>query len=67
MSDKNDLWIDLGDYWIVIATFENNEESWCFFTFDSANLFLSVSNSYIEKIVDGLRGEQKAGDGLREP
>ena len=67
LSDKNDLWIDLGDYWIVIATFENNEESWCFFTFDSANLFLSVSNSYIEKIVDGLRGEQKAGDGLREP
>lgn len=28
LSDKNDLWLDLGDYWIVFATYENGEESW---------------------------------------
>lgn len=32
LSSKNDLWLDLGPYWIVFATFENNEESWRFFS-----------------------------------
>ena len=28
LSDKNDLWLDCGEFWIVFATFENGEESW---------------------------------------
>lgn len=31
LSDKNDLWLDLGDYWVVFATWGNGEESWRFF------------------------------------
>ena len=37
LSDKNDLWLDLGDCWIVFATYENGEESWRFFT-DNRNM-----------------------------
>ena len=32
LSDKNDLWLDFGDYWVVFATFENGAESWRVFT-----------------------------------
>jgi hypothetical protein len=48
LSDKNDLWLDLGDYWIVFATFENGEESWRFFTpgIDSPHLVASDSWLY---------------------
>lgn len=31
LSDKNDLWLDFGDFWIVFATFDDNDESWRFF------------------------------------
>ena len=34
LSDKNDLWLDLGDFWLVFATFESGEESWRFFRYD---------------------------------
>ena len=33
LSDKNDLWLDFKDYWVVFATFENDEESWRFFEY----------------------------------
>lgn len=48
LSDKNDLWLDLGDYWVVFATFENDEESWRFFTADTNSPHLVVSNSWLE-------------------
>lgn len=32
LSDKNDLWLDFGDYWIVFATVEDGEESWRLFS-----------------------------------
>ena len=47
LSDKNDLWFDLGDYWIVFATFENGEESWRFFTSDINDPHLVASNSWL--------------------
>lgn len=47
LSDKNDLWLDLGDYWIVFATFENGEESWRLFTSDADNPHLIASNSWL--------------------
>lgn len=47
LSDKNDLWIDLRDYWVVFLTFENDEESWRFFTPYSSEAHLVVSNSWI--------------------
>lgn len=28
LSDKHDLWLDLGDYWVIFVTFEDGEESW---------------------------------------
>lgn len=47
LSDKNDLWLDLGDYWIVFATFENGEESWRFFTSDIDSPHLVASDSWL--------------------
>ena len=47
LSDKNDLWLDLGDYWIVFATFEIGEESWRFFTWDEKNCHLVTANSWL--------------------
>lgn len=48
LSDKNDLWLDFGDYWVVFVTFEDVEESWCFFTFDESNTYLVASDSYLD-------------------
>ena len=47
LSDKNDLWLDFGDYWVVFATFENGEESWRFFTSDIALPHLVASNAWL--------------------
>ena len=47
LSDKNDLWLDFGDYWVVFATFENGEESWRFFTSDIDGPHLVVSDSWL--------------------
>lgn len=48
LSDKNDLWLDFGDYWVVFATFESGEESWRFFTSDIDVSHLVVSDSWLE-------------------
>ena len=48
LSDKNDLWIDFGDYWIVFATFEDSEESWRFFTAYDDMPHMVVSDSFID-------------------
>ena len=45
LSSKNDLWLDLGDCWIVFATFENGEESWRLFTLKEESPHLIASNS----------------------
>lgn len=47
LSEKNDLWIDLGDYWIVFPTYENGEESWRFFTPGSDRPHLVASDSWV--------------------
>ena len=47
LSDKNDLWLDLGDYWIVFATFENGKESWRFFTFTDDTRHLVASDRWM--------------------
>ena len=47
LSDKNDLWLDFGDYKVVFATFENEEESWRFFTTNTNDPHLVASNSHL--------------------
>lgn len=47
LSDKNDLWLDLGDCWIVFITFENGEESWRYFIPSSDSPHLIGSDSWI--------------------
>ena len=48
LSDKNDLWLDLDDCWIVFATYENGEESWRFFSIDINNPHLVAADSWID-------------------
>lgn len=48
LSDKNDLWLDFGEYWMVFATFEDGEESWRFFTSDEGMPHLVASNLWID-------------------
>lgn len=48
LSDKNDLWLDLGECWIVFATYENGDESWRFFTSDTNMPHLVVANSWVD-------------------
>ena len=47
LSDKNDLWLDLGDCWIVFVTFENGEESWRFFISGTNTPHLVASDSWL--------------------
>lgn len=47
LSDKNDLWLDFGDCWVVFATFENGEESWRFFTSNIDTPHLVASDSWL--------------------
>lgn len=48
LSDKNDLWLDFGDCWVVFATFETGEESWRFFTHNLADPYLVASDSWLD-------------------
>lgn len=47
LSEKNDLWLDLGDYWIVFVTYENGDESWRFFVSDRDKPHLVASNLWV--------------------
>ena len=47
LSEKNDLWLDLGDYWIVFVTYETEDESWRFFISNIEQPHLVASNSWI--------------------
>jgi len=48
LSDKNDLWLDFGDYWVAFATFENGEESWRLFTSNREAPHLVASNYWLD-------------------
>ena len=48
LSDKNDLWVDLGDYWIVFISWENDEESWRYFLSGGNDPHLVASNKWLE-------------------
>lgn len=48
LSDKNDLWLDLQECWIVFATFEDGEESWRFFDAHKETPHLVASDSWLE-------------------
>lgn len=48
LSDKNDSWLDFGDYWIAFATFETNEESWRYFTWDNFDPHLVAADTWLE-------------------
>lgn len=48
LSDKNDLWLDFGDYWAVFATYENGKESWRFFIPNTDFPHLVASNSWLD-------------------
>lgn len=43
LREKNDLLIDFGDYWMVIFTEENDEESWRLFTPGEQGIHLVAS------------------------
>ena len=48
LSEKNDLWLDMGDCRIVWTTVENGEESWRFLAADTNVPHLVASNSWME-------------------
>jgi len=48
LSDKNDLWLDFGTCWVVFATFENEEESWRFFTAQKDCPHVVAADSWLE-------------------
>lgn len=48
LSDKNDLWLDFGDFRMVFATFENGEESWRYFTCNKDEPHLVASDLGLE-------------------
>jgi hypothetical protein len=48
LSDKNDLWLDFGDYWVVFATFNTGDESWRFFTSEKTTPHLVASDCWLE-------------------
>lgn len=60
LSEKNDLWLDFGDYWVVFATFEDGEESWRFFTTNTNEPHLVASDSWIGDDEDNTNN---TGDG----
>lgn len=47
LSEKNDLWLDLGDYWMVFVTYENEDESWRFFVSDADKPHLVAADSWV--------------------
>lgn len=48
LSEKNDLWLDFGDCWVVFATFENGEESWRLFTPKVEGPCLVASDAWLD-------------------
>ena len=44
LSDKNDLWLDFGDCWVVLITHESGQESWRFITSNKSEAHLVVSD-----------------------
>jgi len=51
LSDKNDLWLDLGKCRMVIVTVEDGDESWRFFTpgSNAPHLIATDQNLYLDE------------------
>lgn len=47
LSEKNDLWLDFGDFWIVFVTTEDGNESWRIFSSDIGGPHLIASDSWL--------------------
>ncbi len=52
LSDKNDLWFDFGDIWMVFITYDSNEESWRYFTARSEDPHLVAADSWLQLVYD---------------
>lgn len=63
LSEKNDLWLDIGDYWVVFATWDDqdeaeyedaaNRESWRFFSrVEKDSPHLVASSTGVELVHD---------------
>ena len=50
LSEKNDLYLDLGCCWIVFVTLENNAESWRFFSSNREMPHLVASDAWLEMV-----------------
>lgn len=48
LSNKNDLWLDFGAYWVVFATFEEDDEAWRFFISGSDEPHLVATSNVLE-------------------
>lgn len=47
LSEKNDLWLDFGNYWLVFITSEDGEESWRLFDPNSDAPHLVATDTWI--------------------
>ena len=48
LSEKNDFWLDFGDYWMVFVTHENGKESWRFFATAEDTPHFVAADSWID-------------------
>ena len=55
LSEKNDLWLDLGEYWLILITYEDEKESWRYFAYDIPSIDVIASSRTIE-IIQGSYG-----------
>lgn len=54
LGEFNDLWLDLGDFWIVFTTDDGGEESWRFFMSDSGAPHLVASDTWLDYDTDDV-------------
>lgn len=50
LSEKNDLWLDFEDCWVVFATFEDGEESWRLFFSDMSKPHIVATDLKIDLV-----------------
>lgn len=50
LSDKNDLWLDFGDFWMVFAAYETGEESWRILSSDKKEPHLVASDAWLKLV-----------------
>ena len=67
LSDKNDLWFDFGDVWMVFITYDSNEESWRYFTPNLQEPHLVAADTWLQLVYDDDHiyiFPKKTGDGF---